>query len=57
MAQNYSTLPELEVNKVWSIDSSNQIDKEEFIIDDVSAKSITKYRTKLINSAVSIFNK
>ena len=33
------------------------INKEEFIIDDVSAKSITKYRTKLINSAVSIFNK
>ena len=33
------------------------INKEEFIIDDVSAKSITKYRTKLINSAVSLFNK
>ena len=32
MAQNYSTVPELEVNKVWSIDSSNQIDFDKLIL-------------------------
>ena len=32
MAQNYSTVPELEVNKVWSIDSSNQIDFDQLIL-------------------------
>ena len=28
----YSTVPELEVNKVWSIDSSNQIDFDKLIL-------------------------
>lgn len=32
MAPNYSTVPELEVNKVWSIDSSNQIDFDKLIL-------------------------
>ena len=30
--ENYSTVPELEVNKVWSIDSSNQIDFDKLIL-------------------------
>ena len=30
--QSYSTVPELEVNKVWSIDSSNQIDFNKLIL-------------------------
>ena len=29
---SYSTVPELEVNKVWSIDSSNQIDFDKLIL-------------------------
>ena len=32
MAQNYSTVPELEVIKVWSIDSSSQIDFDKLIL-------------------------
>ena len=32
MVGNYSTVPELEVNKVWSIDSSNQIDFDKLIL-------------------------
>ena len=32
MVSNYSTVPELEVNKVWSIDSSNKIDFDQLIL-------------------------
>ena len=32
LTESYSTVPELEVNKVWSIDSSNQIDFDKLIL-------------------------
>ena len=32
LIESYSTVPELEVNKVWSIDSSNQIDFDKLIL-------------------------
>jgi len=48
---------EICVMKLNSQKKSIVINKEEFVLDDVSAKSITKYRSKLVNSAISIFNK
>ena len=33
------------------------INKEEFMIDDVSAKSIRKHKSKIVNSAITVFNK
>ena len=43
--------------KLNSAKKSIVINKEEFIIDDVSAKSITKHKSKIVNSSITVFNK
>ena len=43
--------------KLTSAKKSIGVNKEEFMIDDVSAKSITKHKSKIVNSAISVFNK
>ena len=43
--------------KLNSTIKSLVVNKEELILDDVSAKSITKYKTKIVNSAITVFNK
>ena len=43
--------------KLNSTVKSIVVNKEELIIGDVSAKSITKYKSKIVNSAITVFNK
>jgi len=43
--------------KLNSAKKSVVVNKEELMIDDVSAKSITKHKSKIVNSAITVFNK
>ena len=43
--------------KLSNIRKSIVVNKEEFVLDDVSAKSITKYRRQIVDSAIKQFKK